>query len=236
MSEPAARPWDRQPDEPAKWFSRFGLYRLLGASRRSLQLAYQTERRESGEVGVPVTSPAPPVWRENAQRWSWRQRAESWDAHELDRVEDEQRERRDGLRAQFETTELELASELFSTARRLLAEDGSPPAVAAAAGAGQRASALWREAIGVATADARLAAKAAGENAKEYAAMLQRVTATPVEVAQRMRAIEQAQDATVARRLPFVVNPKDVASTFPARARDADEAVPRELLPPRRLP
>lgn len=62
------------------------------------------------------------------------------------------------------------------------------------------------------SADAKLAAGAAGANAAAYAEMLQRVTATPAEVAQRMKSIEAAQDAIVEKRLPYVVNAKDRVS------------------------
>lgn len=74
----APRPWDRQADEPMRWWSRFDqYYRPLGAER-SLLAAYRGwQRAEKGREGQ--TKSAPNSWRNNAAKWQWEARALAWD-------------------------------------------------------------------------------------------------------------------------------------------------------------
>ena len=43
MTDPTSL-YDRQPNEPARWFARFETYRLLGPSR-TIEAAFQAEAR-----------------------------------------------------------------------------------------------------------------------------------------------------------------------------------------------
>ena len=73
--------WDRQRNEqgelePAKWFQRFDLYRLLGPDR-SIFAAYN-EWRISIKQRKPATG-TPLWWLKYAEAWDWQKRAELWD-------------------------------------------------------------------------------------------------------------------------------------------------------------
>src|SRR6516165_7624450 len=77
-TSPQPAPWERQPGEPNRWFSRFECYRLAGPGR-SLQGAVNAEKAQEGKkrhVNIPG------AWSRAAIRWRWRQRAEAWDEHE----------------------------------------------------------------------------------------------------------------------------------------------------------
>ncbi len=78
--------WDRLPNEPVLWYDRFDTFRLLGTGR-NLDAAYRACRKiESGRAGA--------VWRKNAEKWNWQERAEAWDAAERERFRAEDEERR----------------------------------------------------------------------------------------------------------------------------------------------
>jgi len=78
--------WDRLAGEPALWYSRFDLYRLLGTGR-NLDAAYRTAADvESGRAGAS--------WWANAEKWDWQRRAEAWDAGERDLLRAAEEERR----------------------------------------------------------------------------------------------------------------------------------------------
>lgn len=76
--------WDRQPDEPSKWFARFDVYRLLGPSR-SIGKAYRKWRIMDGRENVQITGNA--IWVEQGKLWDWDARAEAWDEIERDEQE-----------------------------------------------------------------------------------------------------------------------------------------------------
>lgn len=95
--EKSNRPWDRQPGEPALWFGRFDtFYRPLGPER-SLRAAYTAwQAQRSGSQKAPK-SPGISVsrsWRNAAEQWRWRVRAEAWDAAERERLRAEEEEER----------------------------------------------------------------------------------------------------------------------------------------------
>jgi hypothetical protein len=69
--------WQRQPDEPNKWYARFETYRLLG-SNRSIEQAFQIATSSEKRPGS--------IWYGNAQRWDWQQRAEAWDESEREQM------------------------------------------------------------------------------------------------------------------------------------------------------
>ncbi len=78
--------WDRMVGEPARWFDRFEVYRLLGPGR-SLDSAY---RAYSGKA----TGRAGESWWRNFRAWEWQRRAEAWDEAERERLRREEEERR----------------------------------------------------------------------------------------------------------------------------------------------
>ena len=77
--------WEQGAEEPALWFDRFEVFRLIGPSR-SLGEAY---RRVVG-LGLLVGVRPGPRWYEAARRWGWFVRAEAWD--EVERVRLRERE------------------------------------------------------------------------------------------------------------------------------------------------
>src|SRR6516165_5219510 len=83
-TSPQPAPWERQPGEPNRWFSRFECYRLAGPGR-SLQGAVNPAQAPEGKkrhVSIPG------AWSRAAARWRWRQRAEAWDEHERQKARD----------------------------------------------------------------------------------------------------------------------------------------------------
>jgi hypothetical protein len=72
----------RLDGEPARWYSRFIAFALLGPGR-SVLAAYNAARaRESPRK--PAAS-APRSWKSAAAAWRWQERAGTWDAAELER-------------------------------------------------------------------------------------------------------------------------------------------------------
>lgn len=74
--------YERQDGEPANWYARYLIYRGLEAATRSLHSAYvsymakagKSPRKPSQSVEVPG------AWKENADKWQWKRRAEAYDA------------------------------------------------------------------------------------------------------------------------------------------------------------
>jgi hypothetical protein len=67
--------WERKPDEPARWYARFEVYRLLGPSR-SMEAAYRSVTEGSKRKRAVAR------WYLAAKEWQWKDRAEAWDAVE----------------------------------------------------------------------------------------------------------------------------------------------------------
>jgi hypothetical protein len=74
-------PWDRQPEEPNRWYARFERYRLAGPDR-SLLGTFNAERAEKGATTKASPSGA---WKRASEEWRWRERAEAWDEDERHR-------------------------------------------------------------------------------------------------------------------------------------------------------
>jgi hypothetical protein len=77
-TKPERESWDRQAEEPNRWFSRFERYRLAGPGR-SLLGAVNAEQAEKGKN---KRGWIPGAWSRAAARWNWRDRAEAWDEHD----------------------------------------------------------------------------------------------------------------------------------------------------------
>ena len=74
-------PWARQPDEPARWYARFDVYRLLGPTRTieaTYRLIAQLENLTGSRPGQ--------AWYAAAKTYDWQPRADAWDAHERQRL------------------------------------------------------------------------------------------------------------------------------------------------------
>lgn len=103
--ESEAKPWDRLPTEPARWFARLEQFRLLGPERSLLAL-YNQERQKEGKGRKRKDGDAhcvPAAWNDAVRDWRWEERCKAWDAAEQaktrTRVEDsleEMRERQIG--------------------------------------------------------------------------------------------------------------------------------------------
>ena len=84
--------WERQPEEPARWFYRFDVYYRPLGPERSLLAAYNAWRSDKGRERP--TDSVSDAWRKRAEAWHWRERAEAWDEHERQiRLIQEQAER-----------------------------------------------------------------------------------------------------------------------------------------------
>lgn len=103
VDDTAFCPWDRQIDEPSRWYDRFERGRLMGPGR-SLLAIYRAERTEKGRLGPKPPTRAPSCWARAAERWDWHGRWRAWDdaeverrrqehAAEQQRIEAEERER-----------------------------------------------------------------------------------------------------------------------------------------------
>lgn len=151
-TEDDALPWEQRNGEPARWFARFNIYRLLGP-QRSLLRAERTERATSALTTTP--KPIPHVtggWIRNAQRWHWQERAQAWDAAMRQREDERWEKRRKRQREQ----EWKAAQDLLTKARQMLGwplarqekktdEDGRQVTVVMPARWGMRDSAAFFE-------------------------------------------------------------------------------------------
>jgi hypothetical protein len=80
--------WDRQPDEPTRWFERFHQFCLMGPGRTLMGCIHAEQERLGKEK---KSTQIPGAWSEQAARWKWRERATAWDDYqrELARKEEE---------------------------------------------------------------------------------------------------------------------------------------------------
>lgn len=73
--------WERDLGEPGNWCARFEVYRLLGPSRTLAE----AHRRCARQEGLHAKSPGQ-AWQKISRRWAWRERAETWDHAERERL------------------------------------------------------------------------------------------------------------------------------------------------------
>lgn len=86
--------WDRdeENDEPQIWFERFEIYRMLGAKRSMLKAENASRKAaQMRPTGQPSGS-----WKEAAEKWHWKARAQAWDDSETERRREEWEEERQG--------------------------------------------------------------------------------------------------------------------------------------------
>lgn len=72
----ANKPWDRQENEPARWFLRFRRY-LAAGHTRSVNAIYEAERQEKAEKSR--NNRAGETWYQAARRYQWKERAAAYD-------------------------------------------------------------------------------------------------------------------------------------------------------------
>jgi len=91
------KPWERQPGEPALWFSRFDRYfRPLG-EERTIEEAWRRWKHDNARHSK--TARPHKSWYRIAREWHWWERAEAWDDEQRRlRWAAEERERQEMLR------------------------------------------------------------------------------------------------------------------------------------------
>ena len=89
------KPWNRQHQEPARWYARFDVYRNLG-TRRTIDECYRCVAQVEG---LRASRPGS-LWYETAKHWNWSARAEAWDAAERERLRTIEADRRFDAREQ----------------------------------------------------------------------------------------------------------------------------------------
>lgn len=87
--------WHRQENEPPIWFARFNIYLQVGA-HRTIEEAF---RRCKAIEGFTSRRPGNP-WYDKSERWNWLARAEAYDQHQRDSLQQEEAKRRIDAREQ----------------------------------------------------------------------------------------------------------------------------------------
>lgn len=82
MSDEIA-PWERRENEPNLWYDRFMAFLLMGPSRSLLGAVHQEEAQKSPKKPSDST---PGAWKDAANEWKWRERAEAWDEYRRKQV------------------------------------------------------------------------------------------------------------------------------------------------------
>jgi hypothetical protein len=79
---PAPQPWERLPEEPAAWWTKFVLFRSLGPLR-TLDEAYRAWAGAEVPQGGQRCR-APGAWQRTSREFRWRERAAAFDLHHLE--------------------------------------------------------------------------------------------------------------------------------------------------------
>ena len=81
------KPYDQQPGEPPKWFSRFQHYCHLG-SNRTLIKAYRDimTSPSNGQAPTRTIRTVSQTWRQRARQYDWQSRAADWDRDQRQRT------------------------------------------------------------------------------------------------------------------------------------------------------
>jgi hypothetical protein len=77
------QPWDRRPGEPAVWYQRFDVYRMLGPGRT-------VEEVWRVVTGGDKSARPNGTWRRMFHKWNWQPRAEAFDEFDRPRWRQEQ--------------------------------------------------------------------------------------------------------------------------------------------------
>lgn len=114
MDEQEIKAWERQPDEPNRWFIRFQMFLRMGHAR-SLLGCVNLEREADGKKRT--TNP-PMSWRDARIQYNWDERAAAYDKH-LSDMEFQKLEERRMLQINHELEDAELlrqkAQEILKT-------------------------------------------------------------------------------------------------------------------------
>lgn len=79
-------PWDQQEGEPSRWYQRFNAYRLADPGRSILALVNAEKERKGSKK---LAQSLPGAWRDAAEKWQWKIRAQAWDKYLSDQAQDE---------------------------------------------------------------------------------------------------------------------------------------------------
>ena len=81
------KPYDQQPGEPHKWFSRFQHYCHLGPNRTLIK-AYRDimTKPSNGQGSTRTVRTVSQTWRQKARQYDWQSRAADWDGDQRQRT------------------------------------------------------------------------------------------------------------------------------------------------------
>jgi hypothetical protein len=85
------KPWERLPDEPLFWYSRYKRFQGLGP-KRTMLAALEQERRvskvpKSTENGKkPKSVAVPGSWKQASSKWRWVERAQAYDDDKVEKM------------------------------------------------------------------------------------------------------------------------------------------------------
>lgn len=80
MDETDRKPWDQMDGEANRWYQRFNAFRLAGPGRSILAVS----NAEKALKGRNESKYTPGSWRNAAEKWHWKERANAWDQHLVD--------------------------------------------------------------------------------------------------------------------------------------------------------
>jgi len=82
-----SKPYDQQPGEPHKWFSRFQHFCLLGPNRTLIK-AYRDlmTNPSNGQGPARAIRTVSQTWRQKARQYDWQSRAADWDRDQRQRT------------------------------------------------------------------------------------------------------------------------------------------------------
>ena len=86
------QPWDRQEEEPSRWYQRFNAFRLAGPGRSILSFYVAEWRIRQERAGKSSENPPtriPGAWSKQSKADRWRERAQAWDEHLTKLAEEE---------------------------------------------------------------------------------------------------------------------------------------------------
>lgn len=80
MDDDKQQPWEQRDGEPNRWYQRFNAFRLAGPGRSILTVS----NAEKALKGRKESKYTPGSWRNAAEKWQWKARANAWDQHLVD--------------------------------------------------------------------------------------------------------------------------------------------------------
>jgi hypothetical protein len=90
MAAETKKLWDKLPGESTRWYSRFIKFRDMGVERSVFKSFCLTSK---GKSTKKPNNGAPGAWKEACEKFNWHERAQAWDLDQIQKAEDELRER-----------------------------------------------------------------------------------------------------------------------------------------------